>query len=312
MDVFVAGATGVLGRRAVERLVATGVRVTGVARRPESRDELRRVGATPTDVSLFDRDGLAAAVAGHEAVCNLATAIPVGGSAGSRSGWEANHRIRREGSRNLVDAAVAAGATTYVQESIALLYAEGGARPLDESAPVDPTWITMSALDAEAQAARFAASGEGRRGIALRFANFYGPDSGHTLDAVRAARAGIAPEIGPPAAFRSLLTTDDAAAAVVAALTGAPSGVYNVGDDRPLPRSEVVDAIAAALGVGPLALPDIPPDVPADQAMILRSQRVSNHWFTAVTGWRPDHPSAWEGWPFVVAAIDERHGAART
>jgi hypothetical protein len=57
---------------------------------------------------------------------------------------------------------------------------------------------------------------------------------------------------------------------------------------------------------------DAPPDILADEALLLRSLTVANHWFTAVTGWRPDHPSGWECWPFVVAAIDVRPDAAST
>ena len=202
------------------------------------------------EVSLFDRDGLSAAVAGHQVVCNLATAIPTGERASGPDAWEDNHRIRRDGARNLVDAAIHAGADRYIQESIALLYADGADTYLDESAPVDPTWITEPALAAEAEAARFAQ--HGGAGIALRFGVFYGPDSAHTIDTIEAARHGVFAVPGPADAYWSSVTTDDAASAVVAAL-GAPSGVYNVADDRPLPRSEHADALAEALGTGPLS-----------------------------------------------------------
>jgi hypothetical protein len=57
---------------------------------------------------------------------------------------------------------------------------------------------------------------------------------------------------------------------------------------------------------------DAPPDVLADQALLQRSLTVANHWFTAVTGWRSDGPSAWEGWPFIAAAIDVSPSSART
>jgi nucleoside-diphosphate-sugar epimerase len=298
--VFVAGATGVVGRRAVAQLIAAGAEVTGVARSEAKQAELRRLGATSVEVGLFDRDALAAAVAGHDVVVNLATAIPTGERAGDRAAWEVNDRIRREGSRNLVDAALQAGASRYIQESITLLYAEGGEEELDESAPVDATWITECALAAEAQAARFAE--HGGTGIALRFGFFYGPDSAHTVEAIQAARAGQPAEIGPADAYRSSITTDDAAAAVVAALR-APSGLYNVADDQPLRRGEFVEALTEALGVEPLAQPTVTPELPPDFAMMLRSHRISHQRFTAATGWRPRFPSAWEGWKYVVAEL---------
>ncbi len=130
MKAFVAGATGVLGHRTISRLVATGAHVTGIARTPDKADLLDRLGATPAEVSLFDPDGLAAAVAGHDVVINLATAIPTGERAGDLAAWDENDRIRREGARNLVDAALDAGAARYVQESITLLYADGRRRRL--------------------------------------------------------------------------------------------------------------------------------------------------------------------------------------
>jgi len=126
MRVFVAGATGVLGRRAVAALVGAGHDVTGVVRSPVKADLVRALGATPVEVSLFDADALRAAVAGHDAVCNLATHIPSLARAADPRSWDENNRIRTEGSRKLVDAALAAGATTYVQESIAFLYGAHG------------------------------------------------------------------------------------------------------------------------------------------------------------------------------------------
>jgi len=303
MKTFVTGATGVLGRRAVSQLVAAGVEVTGVARSREKAVELRDLGATPLEVSLFDLDELTAAIAGHDVVCNLATAIPTGDRTATRSAWKENHAIRRDGARNLVDAAIHAGADRYIQESVSFLYADGSDEYLDESAPVDPTWITESALAAEGEAARFA--GHGGVGIALRFGVFYGPDSAHTIEAIEAARRGLFPVPGPAGAYLSSVTTDDAASAVVAAL-GAPSGVYNVADDRPLRRSELASALAEALGTDPLRLPSGTSDLSQDLSMMLRSQRVTSQLFKTLTGWQPRMPSAWEGWRFVIAELRQR------
>jgi nucleoside-diphosphate-sugar epimerase len=297
MKVFVAGTTGVLGRRVVAELLAMGSEVTGVARTRQQRDELAALGVRPVELELFDPDAVREAVAGHHVVCNVATAIPVGESASRLSAWQENDRIRREASRNLVDAALAAGATRYVQESIAFLYADGGDRFLEESAAVDAAGITSAAPVAEAEAARFAE--HGGVGVALRFGQFYGFDSGHTVSAIDAARSGLPVEFGPEQAFRSAITTDDAASAVVAALR-APSGVYNVVDDRPLTRGDYVEALAHALGVATPAVRSVP-ELPSAFSAMLRSQRVSNQRFKAVTGWRPRCADAWDGWASVVA-----------
>ena len=187
--VFVSGATGVLGRRVVAELLVAGFDVTGAARRPANHADLSALGVRPVDLDLFDRSAVHAAVAGHEVVCNLATAIPVGDRANDPSAWAANDRIRRDGSRNLVDAALAAGASRYLQESIAFVYADGGERFLDESAEIAAAGVTSAALLAEAEAARFAE--HGGAGVALRFGQFYGFDSGHTVRAIEAALAGL-------------------------------------------------------------------------------------------------------------------------
>jgi nucleoside-diphosphate-sugar epimerase len=246
---------------------------------------------------LFDRAAVHAAVAGHEVVFNLATAIPVGKIASDPSAWENNDRIRRDGSRNLVDAALAAGASRYLQESVAFVYADGGERFLDESAAVAATGVTGAALVAEAEAARFAA--HGGAGVALRFGQFYGFDSGHTIQAIEGALAGRPVELGPESAYRSSVTTDDAASAVMAALN-APSGVYNVVDDRPLSRGEYVDALATALGVPAPTSRSLTLELPAPFSVMTRSLRVSNRRFKQTTGWELSFPSAWEGWVAVV------------
>ncbi|MGH3803500.1 MAG: NAD-dependent epimerase/dehydratase family protein, partial [Pseudonocardiaceae bacterium] len=193
--------------------------------------------------------------------------------------------------------ALATGASRYVQESIAFLYADGGDGFVDESAAPAAAGVTSAALVAEAEAARFAECGGA--GVALRFGQFYGFDSGHTVQAIEAVLAGLPVELGPESAYRSSITTDDAAAAVVAALD-VPRGVYNVVDDRPLPRAEYVDALAHALGVPTPTVRSVTPELPAAFSMMLRSQRVSNQRFKRVTGWQPQSPSAWEGWAFVI------------
>ena len=299
MRVFVAGASGVLGRRVVPLLVAAGHDVSALARSDGRAALLGGLGATPVRADVFDPDAMVRAVAGHEVVCNLATHIPATNRMAMPGAWAENDRIRSEASRNLVDGALAAGAARYVQESIAFLYRDGGERWLDESSPIDPVANLRSAPVAEANAARFSASGA--TGVILRFAAFYGPDSDATLDMIRLARRRIALGAGPHA-YVSSITTDDAAAAVVSSLA-APAGLYNVGDDDPVTRRDFFAALAGALGVGPSRI------APAGLArlggskasVLVRSQRVSNGAFVEATGWKPVPRSVREGWPVVVA-----------
>jgi nucleoside-diphosphate-sugar epimerase len=300
--VFVAGATGVLGWRAVDRLVRSGHAVTGVARSEEKSARLERLGASPVRVDLFDADAIRDAVAGHDVVCNLATNIPPLSQARKNAAWLDNDRIRREASGHLVDAARAAGATRYVQESITFIYADAGDRWIDEDASLDVPAYTRSVLDAEAQAERFTASGG--IGVVLRFGLFYGPDSHHTVDTVRFARRRLAVTLGRRDGYLSAITTDDAAAAVVAALD-ATAGTYNIVDDKPLTRREHFDALGRALGVRKLRiLPAIAAKVGGSKTeMLARSQRVSNERFKKETGWAPRCASARDGWPAVLAEM---------
>lgn len=310
MKIFVAGATGVIGRRVVPLLVEGGWAVTAVARSAEKVTAIGRAGARPAVVDLFDPEALARAVEGHDAVCNLATSIPSSDRALLPFAWRQNDRVRRQVSRNLVEAAVKAGAARYVQESFAPMYPSGGDRWVDEQTPVSPAPHVRSALAAERNAERFAEAGG--QGVVLRFALFYGPDSGHTLDAIRMARVGWAAMFGPPEGYVSSVHTDDAARAVVAAL-GVPAGVYNVADDEPVTRRELFDALAAALGVPP---PRFLPGFFARLAgsvgeTLARSLRISNRLFKERSGWSPAYPSVREGFPALVRQLGDAPEALR-
>lgn len=302
MKVFVAGATGVLGKRAVALLVGEGHEVRAVARTPEKAELVRRLGATPVTVDLFDRDAVNDAVAGHDVVCNLATHIPPMAKAGSPGAWAENDRIRREVSRNLVDAALAAGASRYIQESITFPYEDQGDRWIDEDSPFEATGYVSSVGEAEANARRFTEAGG--TGVVLRFAAFYGPDSHTTRDQVRLARNGVAAVLGHAGAYQSSISTDDAATAVVAALR-APAGVYNVADDEPLTKRAYADVLAAAVGAPRAVLPPtlVQKVAGGKVAPLMRSQRISNRRFREATGWAPADRSAREGVPPAIALV---------
>lgn len=299
MKVFVAGATGVLGRRLLPLLTAEGHDVTAVARNEAGRASVERAGARPVEVSLFDLDAVRAAVAGHDAVINVATRIPTGPSAARLSAWAENDRIRREGSRILVDAASHAGAERYVQESITFVYADHGAEWIREDGRLDLEFQLFSATDAEAQAARFTA--DGGQGVALRFGLFLDETSAHFRDALGMLRKGRVPTFGRPDAYQASIHVADAAAAVAAALT-APAGLYNVVDDEPLTRKEHFAAAARAFGLPePKPLPQAIAKLPRVR-VLARSQRVANGAFKAATGWAPRYPSAREAWAELARA----------
>ena len=296
MRVFVTGGTGAIGSHTVPALVACGHAVSALVRTPAKAAAVRAHGATPVAVSLFDRAGLAGAFAGHDAVVNLATAIPPMSRFVSTRAWATNQRVRTEGSAAVVDAAVTAGVDRVVQESVCMLYADGGDAWLDEDAPTDRYPAAVGNHAAEGNTRRFA--GLGGTGVVLRFGWFYGPGAAHSERMLALARRHVLLTLGPPDGYRSSIHLVDAAAAVVAALA-VPAGVYNVADDEPLTVRDYGAALAAAAGVAPWVRG------PGRAALLLgdrltpltRSIRASNDRFRSVSDWAPRYPSAREGWP---------------
>lgn len=298
MKIFVAGATGVLGRRVVPQLVADGHDVTAVARGAVKAAALRGQGAAPVTVDLFDAAAVTAAVADHEAVVNLATAIPSTMQMARTAAWDVTSRLRTEGARNLVDAALATGAARYVQEALGFVYADHGAAWIDEDATLHPPKYAAAVEAAEAHTRRFDA-GPGT-GVVLRFGLFYSADSSQTRDMAGMIRRGLMPMPGRDAGYQPWVHVDDAAAAVVAALA-APGGAYNAVEDEPLTNAAQADVLGAVVGRRVRR----PPAWLAMGPMVLgtRSQRVSNRRLRAATGWRPAFPSRRTGWPAVLAAV---------
>jgi nucleoside-diphosphate-sugar epimerase len=298
MKVLVTGATGVIGRRVVPLLLAQGHEVT-VAARPNGRRPIPWDDVETSPVDLFDPTTLTPALRGQDAVINLATHMPPSSFRMLfRRAWRENDRIRREGSRNLVRAALASDVGRLVQESFAPVYPDRGDEWIDESVPLEPEVYNRTILDAEASARRFGDAG--RIGVIVRFAAFYGPDSYPLKDFLKALRRGWAPIPGSPHGFISSVSHDDAAAAVVVAL-GAPSGAYNVTEDEPVRREVYAGTLATLIGARPPRFPPawITPLFGVARALA-RSQRISNRKLRDETGWRPRYPSVREGLPATL------------
>jgi nucleoside-diphosphate-sugar epimerase len=219
MRVFVAGASGVIGRRLVPLLVAAGHEVTGTTRSPEKLRELEELGATPVVVDAFDAPALAAAVraAQSQVVIHQLTDLPDSSNpVGIVASLGRNTRIRIEGTRNLIAAALAAGAKRLIAQSLAFIYADGPephaeTDPLASDRGVLPQAVTARGVRALEE---MATGTPGLPGLVLRYGRLYGP--------------GTWTETPPPGAP---LHVDAAAhAARLAVERGAP-GIYNIAEN---------------------------------------------------------------------------------
>ncbi len=216
--IFLAGATGAVGRRMLPLLRAAGYEVTGTTRVASKAEELRAAGIIPAVVDVFDAAALKAAVAAArpDVIVHQLTDLPHGLKAELMAeGLIRNARLRIEGTRNLVDAALGAGARRFIAQSIAFVYAPGR-EPHDESDPLmssaEEPW--RSTMEGVVTLERLATSTPGLDGIVLRYGMFYGPGTGFE----------VAP--GKPAVH-----VDAAAKAAMLAIEGGTPGVYNIADD---------------------------------------------------------------------------------
>jgi nucleoside-diphosphate-sugar epimerase len=311
MKVFVAGASGAIGRPLVRQLLAAGHEVTGMTRREDRAVEIREAGADAVICDALDPAALEAAVrrAEPEAVVHLLTALPPRLDYKADDPLGPTNRIRREGTRNLLAAATAVGARRLVAESFAPLYAqEGGWVKSEEDGlfvGAPPPFGTAAAALAELE--RQVLEAEGIEGIVLRFGWLYGPGTYFDSDGSQTAEAmkRRLPVVGKGDGTYSFVHVDDAASAAVAAVEGGQPGIYNVSDDEPAPMREWVPVFCEAVGAKkprrvPVWLVRFIAGAGA-AAMAAQVRGASNAKAKAGLGWRLRYPSWREGFRDPVA-----------
>ncbi len=303
MKIFIAGASGVLGRRLVRLLVARGHSVIGQVRSAKAEAAVAGAGGEPRHADLFDAESLARAADGCDTVIHAATAIPTKQKT-TAADWAMNDHIRRKGTRCLAEAAGKIGAKTYIQQSVVWVANPKDGSAFDEDSPVVADSLVQSAVDAEA-IAREAGAAEGFTVAILRGGAFYDCESAHTRMLAEGIRKRAMPIIGRGDAVWSLIHTDDAASAYVAAAEHPREGVWHVVDDEPVSVSALFEAIAQRLGAPP------PRQVPAwlarwfagerAVAYFTRSTRTSSARFRRDFGWAPKYSTYREGLDQIVA-----------
>jgi len=306
MRVFLAGATGVIGRRLLPHLLAQGHEVTGMTRSPERLQVLRAAGADGVVADAFDADALRRVVidARPDAVIHQLTSIPSRIDPRKiKRDFAVNDRLRTEGTANLVAAAEAAGATRLVAQSVAFFYAPGP--PGTVHAESDPLLRGEQAPGPVKRSAEALVSLERTvleaGGTVLRYGYLYGPGSAISREGStgREVARGRLPVVGSGAGVWSFVHVDDAATATVAALDAGKPGVFNIVDDDPARVADWVPALAAALQARkPRKAPALLARALAGSygvAIMTQAQGASNALAKRELGWSPRHASWREG-----------------
>ncbi len=256
MRVFVAGGTGVVGRRLVPQLLARGHQVTATTTNVRKLAELERVGATAVvmDGLAPSSVGEAVAAARPDVVVHQMTAISVA-HAGKPDLKHMDRwfgptiRLRTEGTDHLLAAAEATGVEHIVAQSYASWNGiRTGGWVKTEDDPLDPETGTAAqpGMDAIRHLEDVVVKAGG---AALRYGGLYGP--GASDDQVELIRKRQYPLVGRGTGYCSWVQVDDAASATVLAVEQRSKGVFNIVDDEPAPASEWLPHLAACAGARP-------------------------------------------------------------
>lgn len=312
MKVFVAGASGAMGRPLVRQLVAAGHEVTGMTRREERAAEIREAGASGVVCDVFDAAALESVVkaATPEVVVHQLTSLPPRLDYKAKDDpLAATNRVRIEGTRNLLAAAKAAGARRLVAESVAFLYAPEGDWVKDEEAPLfkDAPYPFGGAVAALTDLEHQVTGAEDIEGVILRYGWLYGPGTYFDREGSQTEEAlkRRLPIVGKGTGTFSFVQVEDAATATVAAVEKGAPGTYNVVDDEPAPMRDWVPVFAEAVGAKP------PRRVPVLLARLLAGpaaansatqlRGASNAKAKRELGWRPGYASWRQGFRDAAA-----------
>jgi 2-alkyl-3-oxoalkanoate reductase len=309
MKIFVAGATGALGRVLVPQLVAGGHDVVGLTRAPSKQDFLRGLGARPAVADALDPDAVARAVAEAEPEVIVHQLTALSDSIDLRHmerDFAQTNRLRTEGTDHLLAAGRAVGARRFVAQSYAgWPFARTGGPVKAETEPLDPTppAAMRTTLEAIRYLERAVTDATWTEGVVLRYGGFYGPGTSLSLkpdgEHVALIRKRKFPVVGSGAGVWSFIHIEDAAAATVAAIEHGDRGIYNIVDDEPAPVFEWLPAAAGAVGAKPpRRLPRWLGRVAAGEAatvMMTEVRGASNKKAKGELGWTLRYPSWRQG-----------------
>ena len=308
MKIFVAGATGALGKQLVPQLVAHGHEVVGMTSKHEKVDVVRALGARPVVADALDPDAVARAIAQAEPEVIAHELTALAGAIDLRDfekTFALTNRLRTEGTDHLLAAGRVVGVKRFVAQSYAgWPFARTGDRVKSEDAPLDttPPAAVRSTLEGILYLEEAVTGATWTEGIALRYGGFYGPGTSLGLpdgEQVEMIRKRKLPIVGNGEGVWSLVHIEDAATATVAAVEHGNRGVYNIVDDEPTPVKEFLPAAAELLGARkPMRVPRWLGRLLAGEAAVVMMTEVrgaSNAKAKRELGWQLRYPSWRQG-----------------
>jgi nucleoside-diphosphate-sugar epimerase len=258
MRIFIAGATGAIGRQLVPKLIERGHEVAALTRSAQSEEAARALGAEPVEGDALDRESVIAAIkrAEPEVVVHQLTAIGKVNLRNLDHSFELTNRLRTDGTDSLLAGALAAGARRFVAQSFAgwpFARVSGWVKTEEDPLDDDPPPHTERTLGAIKHLEAAVRGTPGIEGIVLRYGGFYGPGTSMAPDGEQ-AQAIIKrrfPIVGNGQGRTSFIHVDDAAEATALAIQAAAPGIYNIADDEPAPFAEWLPYLASLLGAKP-------------------------------------------------------------
>jgi nucleoside-diphosphate-sugar epimerase len=306
MKVFVAGATGAIGKQLVPRLVAAGHEVVGMTSKESNRGLVAELGATPVVADALNPDQVAEAVGRTEpeVIVHQLTAIGAVDMRRMDRSFAATNRLRTEGTDHLLSAGRAVGVRRFVaQSAVYSSYARVGGPVKSEDDPFDtsPPRHLREIMAAVQHLEQAVLDARWTEGIVLRYGAFYGPDTSLSADGEQAemVRKRKFPLVGDGAGVWSFIHVADAAEATLAAIERGKPGIYNIVDDDPAPASEWLPALAETLGARkPMRVPRFVGRMFAGEIGVMFMTEIrgaSNAKAKRELGWTPGHPSWRQG-----------------
>ena len=303
MRVFIAGASGAIGRPLVRQLIAQGHDVVGMTR--TNAGGIRALGAQPVEADALDAAAVRSAVesAQPEVVVNELTDLGRPLNPRKYDEWLAGtNRLRREGTKNLVEAAAAAGASKFISQSVAFAYRFDPGVKTEHSPIIGAAAGDMGAAMEDLERQTLAAPG----GIVLRYGFFYGPGTAYSRDGqqIELIRKRQLPIVGGGKGAFPFIHVDDAASATVGAIERGSAGIYNVVDDDPAEAREFIPYLAELVGAKkPWRVPAWLAKLAAGQVAGFATglQPVSNAKAKQELGWEPRYASWREGFRAELA-----------